>query len=194
MEPQPMKNRSFARTTKSLRNSAHRLAAAAAFALAGLTPFCLGAGAKIDGAKVVKGSAAFQQEGNLTRITASNRAIINYRQFDIPGGAAVQFIQPSAQATLLNRIGSALPSRIDGSLTANGRVFFVTPSGVIFGKDAQVKAAGFTAAAANLSDENFLRGVYKFEGARGPVVNDGTIEAGQVHLFGQTVSNGGSIV
>src|SRR4051812_47883506 len=183
-------------TTKrnSKLHSRARLAAAAALALVGLSPDSFGAGAKINGAKVVKGSASFQQNGNLTQITASNRAIINYKQFDIPGGAAVQFIQPSERATVLNRIQSPVPSRIDGSISANGQVFFVNPSGVIFGKDATVRAAGFTAAAANLSNDNFLRGVYRFEGARGPVVNDGTIEAGQVNLFGQTVSNGGSIV
>ena len=156
-----------------------------------------GAAPGIGGAKVARGSASFAQTGpNNTVITASNRAVIDYAKFDVPVGGGVQFVQPSATATVLNRINGGSPSRIDGTLTANGRVFFVNPTGVVFGPNAEVKTAGFTAAAANISNDDFLRGVYRFTGASGAVVNDGRISVapgGQVNLFGTQVTNGGTI-
>jgi filamentous hemagglutinin family protein len=95
-----------------------------------------------EGAQVIHGSAQFNQTGNYTAIQASDKAIINYSQFNIARPETVQFIQPNADASVLNRILSANPTTIDGTLLANGRVFFVNPAGVIFGESAQVVAEG----------------------------------------------------
>jgi filamentous hemagglutinin family protein len=150
--------------------------------------------AQIEGAQVARGSAAFQSSNGRTVITAANNTVINYTRFDIGAGQTVQFVQPTADARVLNRISSSSPTRIDGSLLANGRVYLVNPAGVVFGKNAIVDAARFVAAASKMSDGDFLRGDDRFTGVSGSVVNEGRIGAGSVHLIGRVVENHGSIV
>ncbi|MCA9299004.1 MAG: filamentous hemagglutinin N-terminal domain-containing protein, partial [Phycisphaerales bacterium] len=99
---------------------------------------CSLAGAGPEGATVASGAAEFQTVGPLTSITVSDNAIINYSQFNIGLNETVQFIQPDASSRVLNRITGAGPSQIDGALLANGQVYLVNPSGVIFGPDSIV--------------------------------------------------------
>jgi filamentous hemagglutinin family protein len=145
--------------------------------------------------QVASGTAIFNQNGSNLTITASNGAIINYAQFDILSGSSVQFVQPTAASTVLNRITSAEPSHIDGSLTANGIVYLVNPAGVIFGHNSVVNVGSLYAAAANLSDQDFAGGNNRFAQASGNVVNNGTITAGgSADLIGLNVVNGGTII
>ncbi len=60
---------------------------------------------------------------NHTTIHAGQNSIINYSSFNIGVPETVQFIQPSSNASVLNRILSANPTNIDGTLLANGSVF-----------------------------------------------------------------------
>lgn len=153
-----------------------------------------GALAGPDGAQVVNGNVTIQRQGDKTVIHASNNAIINYRNFDIARHETVQFVQPDALARVLNRINSPAPTKIDGSLLANGRVFIVNPAGVVFGRGAVVNAAGLYAAAGNITDSDFVKGIYRFTDVRGSVSNHGTIQAGDVALIGKSVANSGTIV
>jgi len=146
------------------------------------------------GEQVVRGSVQFQRAGDVTTIHASNGAIINYHSFDIARQETVRFVQPSAASRVLNRIRSSEPTHIDGALRSNGIVYLVNPAGVIFGQGAVVDAAGLYAAAAQISDPDFARGVNRFTGAAGSVVNQGAINARTVALIGRGVANGGSIV
>lgn len=152
------------------------------------------AGAQVSGESVARGQAQFSRAPGLTTITASNGAIINYQSFSIPQGQGVRFIQPDSSSRVLNRINSAVPSRIDGSLTANGRVYITNPAGVIFGATSVINAAGIYAAAGTISDANFLGGVNHFTNVTGPVVNQGVISASGVALVGKRVENHGKIV
>ncbi|HAA87544.1 MAG TPA: hypothetical protein DCE22_04760, partial [Verrucomicrobiales bacterium] len=77
----------------------------------------------------------------------SVRAIVDYDQFDVLSGDMVRFIQPSEQAAILNRITGNVPSLINGTINANGQVFFVNPAGVTFGENSVVRADLFLAAA-----------------------------------------------
>lgn len=146
-----------------------------------------------EGARVVRGDVSIQRNGSETLIRASRNSIINYRSFDIAGHESVRFIQPDASSRVLNRIQSASPTRIDGSLTANGRVYIVNPAGVVFGQGSVVNVNGLFAAAGNISDESFLRGQDRFT-LSGSVVNEGTITGSFVGLLGRHASNVGSIV
>ncbi|MFZ2873254.1 MAG: filamentous hemagglutinin N-terminal domain-containing protein, partial [Phycisphaerales bacterium] len=146
------------------------------------------------GEKVARGAVRFERQGALTTITASRNAIINYRSFDIAPGETVRFIQPDAASRVLNRIQGPAPTRIDGSLTANGRVYIVNPAGVVFGAGSIVNAAGVIAAAGNLSDRDFLRGVDHFTGVKGEIINQGVIDAGSVALVGAAIENTGQII
>jgi filamentous hemagglutinin family protein len=147
-----------------------------------------------EGARVVRGSVDISRDGTQTLIRASNNSIINYRSFNIGANESVRFIQPNATSRVLNRITTATPTRIDGTLTANGRVYIVNPAGVIFGNGASLNTAGLYAAAGHISDKDFVRGINHFTGLQGEVVNNGAITADFVGLVGKHAANLGSIV
>jgi len=150
--------------------------------------------AKPKGQKVSRGRAKFSQQGDVTTIRASNKAVIDYSSFDIAQPETVRFIQPSSKSRVLNRIHSAKPTQIDGALKANGRVYLVNPAGVLFGNGAVIDVAGLYAAAGQITNAHFLNNIDHFTGVTGSVVNYGTIDATLVHLIGQQVANHGNIV
>ena len=146
-----------------------------------------------EGAQVVNGQVSFQQSGYNTTITASDKSIINYSSFDIARPEVVQFIQPGSSASVLNRILSANPTNINGTLLANGRVFFVNPAGVYIGTDARVNVNQLVASGLNITNSDFINGQYNFAGGNGSVVNSGDISAKEVYLIGRQVTNSGNI-
>ncbi|MDO9215160.1 MAG: filamentous hemagglutinin N-terminal domain-containing protein [Methylococcales bacterium] len=134
--------------------------------------------------------------GNMTINQTTPKAVINWQNFNIETGEAVQFAQPDSSSVALNRVQSADPSRILGSLSANGQVFLVNQNGILFGKDAQVNVGGLVASTQNITDSHFMAGNYKLSGANnGKVLNQGAINAdgGYVALLGGSVSNEGII-
>lgn len=147
-----------------------------------------------EGAQVVHGDVSFNQSGNTTSITASDKSIINYRSFDIAKPEIVEFIQPSSQASVLNRINSATPTNIDGTLRANGRVFFVNPAGVYIGEGAKINVNQLVASGLNISDADFMSGRMNFADGDGTVTNRGDILAEKVYLVGKHVVNSGNII
>ncbi len=146
------------------------------------------------GAQVVRGDVQISRGADdRTVIRASDRAIINYRSFDIGSGELVQFVQPNANSRVLNRITGGEPTRIDGSIQANGRVYFVNRAGIAFGAGSVVDAGRFYAIAGNITDRDFVRGVDRFT-LTGNVTNEGSISAKDgVVLAGQSVNNSGTI-
>jgi filamentous hemagglutinin family protein len=143
---------------------------------------------------VVRGNVSVNQQGTTMNITASNGSIINYRSFNIPVGSTVRFIQPSSSSRVLNRIQGGTPSRIDGSLLANGRVYLVNPSGVMFGSGAVVNVGQLIAASGNITDQDFSRGRDRITTSGEGVHNLGDIKGSSIALVGPTVSNAGQIV
>ncbi|QOI99989.1 MAG: filamentous hemagglutinin N-terminal domain-containing protein [Phycisphaeraceae bacterium] len=167
--------------------------AAAASALAAVLAASALAGP--EGYQVVVGNVTFTRQGDMWVITASNGAIINYTSFNILPFETVQFLQPSQLSTVLNRINSAAPTRIDGTLLSNGQVFFVNPAGVIFGQGATVNVGGIYAAAGNISDADFVNGRLNFTNNTGSVINQGQIRTETTAaLIGRHVANYGTIV
>jgi len=157
-----------------------------------------GAHALPTGGQVAAGQATISTPSNsqLNISQGTNQAIINWNSFGIGKGEAVSIAQPSASATLLNRVLGNDPSQIFGSLTANGRVFLVNPGGVLFAPGAQVNVGGLVASSLNIKDGDFLAGNYSFfkDGAAGAVVNQGKLTGGFVALLGSSVANAGTIV
>jgi filamentous hemagglutinin family protein len=147
------------------------------------------------GEQVESGNATFTRNGPNTIIDVSTQnAIINYDSFNIAAEEYVRFNQLNAQARVLNRINSAAPTVINGSLSANGQVYFVNPSGVRFGPNAIVDVAGIYAAAGSMSNADFLNNVNRFTSLTGEVVNQGTINAQFAALVGKRVVNDGIIL
>jgi|GEM_PF-6481065 len=170
-------------------------AAAFTFSLSLWVPQVLHAG-DIEGANVVQGQATIAAgvDPSVTNITASDRAIIEYQKFNIASQSTVNFIQPSSTAAVLNRIVGNSPSTLNGTLNANGHVYFVNPAGVFFGPGSIINAGRFHAAAGNITNEDFAAGINRFT-ASGTLTNEGSITAVDgVYLVGQQVNNTGTIV
>ena len=146
-----------------------------------------------EGAQVINGDVSIQQSAYNTTITASDKAIINYSSFDIARPETVQFIQPGSNASVLNRILSASPTNINGTLLANGRVFFVNPAGIYIGAGARINVNQLVASGLNISNSDFINGRYNFVGGNGSVINNGDISAEGVYLIGNQVTNSGNI-
>ncbi|MFN3169027.1 MAG: filamentous hemagglutinin N-terminal domain-containing protein [Phycisphaeraceae bacterium] len=168
-------------TTRALLGGALMLGAATA--MAGPQP-----------TSATEGVAFDNPAAGVTNITAPDNAIIHYASFDIAAGETVNFLQPGASARVLNRIQSATPTRIDGTLNANGIVYLVNPSGVVFGPNSVVDAAGLFAAAGSISDADFVSNVNRFTALQGAVTQFGTVRAETIAaLIGREVFNGGTI-
>ena len=177
------------------RAMAASIVGAAAAALAG-PAFALDPGALPTGAQVTAGQAAMSQQGSQLRIDqTTNKLIVNWNSFDIGSNASVRFNQTGADAVALNRVTGGAPSQIFGDLSANGQVWLVNNSGVVFGKGATVNVGGLVASTLNVSDADFLAGRARFTGTSAAQVrNEGAIRAdGVVALLGASVVNTGSI-
>ncbi|MGP1272564.1 MAG: two-partner secretion domain-containing protein [Phycisphaerales bacterium] len=146
-----------------------------------------------EGERVVAGEAAIARDGARTTITAADNTIIEFRSFDIRANEAVQFIQPSTEARVLNRVLGASPTRIDGSLTANGRVYLVNEAGVYFGATSVVSAGAIYAAAGTMTNADFLGGVDRFGTLAGEVELAGRVAASEIHVAGRRVTNLGDL-
>ncbi|MEK7753887.1 MAG: filamentous hemagglutinin N-terminal domain-containing protein, partial [Acidobacteriota bacterium] len=151
------------------------------------------------GGQVAAGTATVSQPNAQTMQIdqGSQKAILNWNSFSIGSSEWVRFNQPNASAVALNRVLGNNPSEIFGRLTANGQVFLVNPSGVLFAPGASVDVGGIAASTLGITDANFLAGNYVFTngGSAGSVVNQGTINSlsGYVALFGPSVRNDGLI-
>jgi hypothetical protein len=96
-------------------------------------------------------------------------------------------------------IGGLGPSFLDGTLTANGRVFIVNGDGILFGSNAVINTAGFLATTNDIRNADFMAGKYNFNIPGLPnasIVNLGTITAtsgGFAALVAPGVRNSGTI-
>lgn len=150
---------------------------------------------------VVSGDVRFNQNDprHLIIQQLTQRGIIDWRSFNIAADEWVEFQQPGANSVTLNRIIGGDPTEILGRLTANGNIMIVNPNGILFGAGSQVDVAGLVATTADITNDNFNAGNYKFDipgRANASVINRGTIRAadkGLVALVAPGVENSGII-
>jgi large exoprotein involved in heme utilization and adhesion len=77
-----------------------------------------------NGSKLVGGSATINNSGNTLNINqTSNRAAIEWNQFNVGSDARVNFIQPSAASVTLNRVVGGDPSSLAEPSPTNTRRF-----------------------------------------------------------------------
>ncbi|HIJ61732.1 MAG TPA: filamentous hemagglutinin N-terminal domain-containing protein, partial [Rhodospirillaceae bacterium] len=153
------------------------------------------------GAQVTAGQASISAAAlNTTIQQNSSKTIINWQQFSLGRGESLNFKQPDANAIALNRVVGASSSSLQGSLSANGQVWLINPNGVLFGPGAQVNVAGLLATTADIADQDFLAGSYRFDkaspNAAAAIANWGRLQAtdrGYAVLAGQTVTNAGTV-
>ncbi len=130
----------------------------------------------------------------------SDRIVIDWTSFSIDEDETVNFDQPDSGSVALNRVIGFDPSYIDGVLTADGYVFLVNQSGVIFGRTAFVDVGGLVATTADITNENFMSGNFDFNIAspnqNATIINEGLItvaQTGMATLVAPTVRNSGII-
>jgi filamentous hemagglutinin family protein len=178
----------------------HRVLLSAAGALIVLAASPAGAGPA--GGSVAGGSATIQGDGSraVTINQSSPNAIINWQTFNIGKGESTSFNQPNSSSIALNRvIGGLGPSFIDGTLTANGRVFIVNGDGILLGAHSVISTAGFLATTNDIRNDDFMAGRYNFTIRGRPdasIVNLGKVTAttgGFAALVAPGVRNAGTI-
>ena len=155
----------------------------------------------VDGT-VAAGSATIGESGaTLTVNQSSDKAVIDWRGFDIGASETTRFNQPSSSSITLNRVNSNSASHIDGNLTANGNILVINQNGVVFGAGARVDVNGLVVSTADTDNHDFMNGNGKVHLTKpgnpdAEIVNAGTIsakEAGLVGLVAPRVTNSGVI-
>jgi fibronectin-binding autotransporter adhesin len=152
------------------------------------------------GGTVSNGNATISASGSTTTINqTSQQAIINWNSFNIAAGETTHFQQPT-QGVALNRINATQgASQIYGTLSATGRVILINAAGIHFGPGSMVNVGSIIASTSDISDKNFLNGVYSFDRPSrraGSIINEGTIKTakyGLAALLGTGVVNSGMI-
>jgi filamentous hemagglutinin family protein len=146
-----------------------------------------------DGTSSVSGGGSLKTEGNEMTINAPDGSIFQHQAFNVLASETVRFVQPSANSRVLNRILSMNPSVVEGSIVANGKVFFASPGGMIFGESSAVDVGLLHVVGGNISDEGFLNSTYGYEQLTGSIETHGLILAREVILAGSSVVNTGQI-
>ncbi|CAM8292521.1 Autotransporter-associated beta strand repeat [Candidatus Methylopumilus universalis] len=150
--------------------------------------------------QVVSGDALVETSGTVLNINqTSQRAILSWDTFNVGQDATVNFNQPNASASTLNRIGGQSPSKIFGKINATGEVILQNSAGVYISKSGRLDVGSITATSHSISNDDYLNGQYHYDrnGARGSVVNEGTIHSslkGYVALLAPEVRNSGLIM
>ncbi len=129
------------------------------------------------------GDAAYLVDGfNATINQYSPRVILNWQSFDVDAGYTVNFNQPSTSSVALNRIFQNDPSKILGSINANGQIYLYNQNGFIFGKGMRFNANNIVATTLDVDDALFLNSSIL-----------SAIETGQPAFFDTTGNNTGVI-
>jgi filamentous hemagglutinin family protein len=147
------------------------------------------------GEQVIAGQASFSRAAEALSITqATDKAVINYRDFSIGSSELVSFQQPGATSVAINCVPAGPISTIAGQLSANGRIVLINPSGVVFTEGAVVDTHGLIASGLDLSNTALRDNHYVLKGGSG-VVNRGSLSGGEggVFLVGSEVRNDGTI-
>ena len=114
----------------------------------------------------------------LTVNQASQRAILDWKSFNISSDAEVRFNQPSSTASILNRIYSADPSIVQGKLTANGQVLLINQNGILFDRGSQVNAQALLASTLNISNARYNTGALTTGGLTTALAEGGYDDSG----------------
>ncbi|WP_445489638.1 filamentous haemagglutinin family protein [Rhodopseudomonas sp. RCAM05734] len=159
---------------------------------------------------------AGQTQVNIRQTT--QQAILNWTSFNVGARTTLTFDQQgNGNWVALNRVDASTgPSQILGSIKADGQVYVINQSGIIFGGNSQVNVGSLIASTADLSNTQFRNsGIYStqtdniyapsFTAAGGKVVVEAgasiatsapasvTSGGGYVLLIGSEVSNAGGI-
>lgn len=143
---------------------------------------------------------------SLTITQTKPKAILDWQKLNLSAGELLRFDQQGNRTwSALNRIHDLNPSILDGTVLADGNVYFINTNGIIFGNNAQFNVGSMYAGTLDITDELFNKGFVNdttftkvFEGVGGFVTVEkgaqiNTASGGKVLLFAPTVTNNGVI-
>jgi filamentous hemagglutinin family protein len=155
--------------------------------------------------RVAEGGASVTTSGKTTTATqTTDKAVLDWMRLSLGKDETLLFNQPNSSSIVLNRVVTDLPSVIEGTLKANGRVFLLNAGGILFTANSRVSVGALVASTFNLKDDDFLKNNYVFTVAQGTgsVIAEGDIviaENGFVTLAGNhdvrhtgTINGGGA--
>ena len=106
------------------------------------------------GGSVTGGQAVITRQTHCVEVfQSSDRVSLLWDEFSIGANKTVNFVQPSSRSIALNTVPNGNISHIYGALKANGRVFLINPSGLVFGSDTQVNVGGLLASTLHLGSQ-----------------------------------------
>ncbi len=111
-----------------------------------------------------------------------SQAILNWTSFNVGARTTLTFDQQgNASWVALNRVNNATaPSQILGSIKADGQVYVVNQSGIVFGGASQINVGSLIASTAGMTDQQFLNsGIYSTQ-SNGSYVPSFTAAGGKV--------------
>lgn len=152
--------------TLSLGVALYCFAAGAPVAAAADLPVACGAGScGASGPAVWVTSGAATQRGNVpgsTRLDVdqtTEQVVLNWSEFNIAPGNTVQFNQPAKTSLAINRIFQNDPSKIFGSLTANGQIYLINQNGMLFGAGSKVNVNSMIASSLDMDPDAITGGI-----------------------------------
>ncbi len=148
------------------------------------------------GPNIIQGSAELISSPEILEIQLSDQSIIDWQSFNISENERVHFLQPSSNSAVLNRVIGGQASQLFGQLQANGQVLLINPSGIVFGKSAQIDLFSLVASTLDLQNDVFLSGKeWTFAGdSTATIFNEGTIHAANdLFLTAFSVVNQGTL-
>ncbi|WP_051334972.1 filamentous haemagglutinin family protein [Bradyrhizobium sp. Ai1a-2] len=90
------------------------------------------------------------------------QAILNWKTFNVGSQTTLNFDQHgNANWAALNRVDASTgPSQILGNIKADGQVYVINQSGIIFGGGSQINVGSLIASTAKITNDQFLSGIY----------------------------------
>lgn len=143
--------------------------------------------------EITHGKLKVETRGNEQLIKAKDGTIAHFHHFDIGSNEKVQIQMKDEKHRIMGKILSDRPTQIDGAFSSNGRVYLINPAGIVFGAHSVVNMPALFAAAAHLSDQDFLSHIDHFQNVSGNVEVFGSIQAEQLALIGKHVIQEGTI-
>ncbi|MCX8502107.1 MAG: filamentous hemagglutinin N-terminal domain-containing protein, partial [Alphaproteobacteria bacterium] len=143
---------------------------------------------------VVAGQAVISQDGKETLVSqASDRAVIEWRDFSLKADEQLRFIVPSPTSATLNRFLGASPL-ISGTILSNGGVYLVHPNGMVFDLNARVMANRVEISTAAMANFDFMnRETQDWVARQGSLKLDGVIEAPAIRATAGSLDIGGTL-
>ena len=142
---------------------------------------------------------------SMTITQTAPKAVLDWQRLNLNPGELLRFNQQGNRNwSALNRIYDLNPSILNGTVQADGNVYFINTNGIIFGQNAQFNVGSLYAGSLDITNTLFNEGLNTrsfepaFQGLGGFVrIDKGaqitTVSGGRVMLFAPEVTNNGVI-